>query len=153
MQLIIAAIGRASANSPETRLFEEYKKRLPWKLELRERELKRDVATNRRKTEETALLLDACDGAQALIALDERGQALKSTEFAARIGQWQQEGITKLAFLIGGSDGLDQDAIQRAQLRLSFGRMSWPHMLARAMLAEQLYRAHTILARHPYHRE
>jgi len=77
---------------------------------------------------------------------------VNSPEFARLLARWRDEGRTGAAFLIGGADGLAPDLVARADLRLSFGRMVWPHMLARAMLAEQLYRAASILAGSPYHR-
>jgi 23S rRNA (pseudouridine1915-N3)-methyltransferase len=78
---------------------------------------------------------------------------LSSRSFAARIGAWQQQSRSELAFLIGGPDGLAGALIERADLVLALGRMTWPHLLVRMLLAEQLYRASTILAGHPYHRE
>lgn len=87
------------------------------------------------------------------IALDERGKALTSVELANRIGGWRDEGIREIRFLIGAADGLSGEERAEADLFLSFGALTWPHMLARAMLAEQLWRASAILANHPYHRE
>jgi 23S rRNA (pseudouridine1915-N3)-methyltransferase len=86
-------------------------------------------------------------------ALDEHGKMLSSAEFAAWLGRMRDNGQRELCFLIGGPDGLDPELAQSATLALSFGRMTLPHGLARAALAEQLYRAATILAGHPYHRE
>ena len=91
------------------------------------------------------------DGA-AVVALDERGRALTSPELAAWLARVRDDGARDCAFLIGGADGLDPALVRRADLVLSFGPMVWPHMLARAMLAEQLYRATQILAGTPYHR-
>jgi 23S rRNA (pseudouridine1915-N3)-methyltransferase len=90
------------------------------------------------------------DGA-ALALLDERGVLLSSPDLAARIADWR-DGARDAAFVIGGADGLDRDLRERADLLLSFGPMVWPHMLARVMLSEQLYRAASILAGSPYHR-
>ena len=89
---------------------------------------------------------------QCAIALDETGSALPSREFAARIGRWRDDGVAELAFVIGGAEGLDRGLIERAALVLSLGPMTWPHLMVRAMLAEQLYRAEAILRGHPYHR-
>lgn len=102
---------------------------------------------------EAALLGRAIPAGALVVALDERGRTLSSPEFAEQLGRWRDDGISALAFLIGGADGLDPDLRDRADMVLSFGPMVWPHMLARAMLAEQLYRAASILAGAPYHRE
>jgi 23S rRNA (pseudouridine1915-N3)-methyltransferase len=98
------------------------------------------------------LLADAVPKGATIIVLDQRGKTLSSEDFATRLGRWQDEGVGDLAFIIGGADGLDPAWRQRAALVLSLGAMTWPHVLARVMLAEQLYRAQSILAGHPYHR-
>jgi len=100
---------------------------------------------------EAALLLDAAP-AGPLVALDERGAALSSEGLAERLAEWRDGGARETVFAIGGADGHGAALRARADLMLSFGKMVWPHMLARAMLAEQLYRAASILAGTPYHR-
>ncbi len=87
------------------------------------------------------------------ILLDEKGAALGSLAFAERLGRWRDDGVREARFLIGAADGFDDAERAGADLLLNFGAMTWPHMLARAMLAEQLWRATSILAGHPYHRE
>ena len=87
------------------------------------------------------------------VALDERGRVLTSPDLAKQLAHWRDDGVPETAFLIGGADGLAASVRKDADLVLSFGAMVWPHMLARAMLTEQLYRATTILAGSPYHRE
>jgi len=87
------------------------------------------------------------------IVMDERGRALPSRDFARRLGEWRDRGVPEARFLIGAADGHDDAMRDGADMLLSFGPATWPHMLARAMLAEQLYRATAILANHPYHRE
>ena len=87
-----------------------------------------------------------------VILLDERGKNLSSEEFAATLGRWRDEGVRETRFLIGAADGHDEAMRADADLLIAFGKATWPHLLARAMLAEQLYRATTILAGHPYHR-
>lgn len=101
--------------------------------------------------EGAALLRQAPEGSH-LCALDERGEALSSPAFAALLARLRDEGARDLCLLIGGADGLDPGLRDRARHRMSLGPMVWPHMLVRAMLAEQLYRAATILAGSPYHR-
>jgi 23S rRNA (pseudouridine1915-N3)-methyltransferase len=92
-------------------------------------------------------------GNATLIACDERGKAMASRDFAARLGALRDEGVRELAFAIGGADGLDPRVKDAARERLAFGPQTWPHALVRAMLAEQVYRAVTILAGGPYHRD
>ena len=87
-----------------------------------------------------------------VVALDERGKAMPSADFATQIETWRDNGVADLVFVIGGPDGLAPAVGTRADLMLAFGKMSWPHQLARAMLLEQVYRALTILTGHPYHR-
>lgn len=87
------------------------------------------------------------------VALDERGKHLGSAEFAAILGRWRDNGVRETRFLIGAADGHDDALRNDADLLIAFGKATWPHMLARAMLAEQLWRATSILAGHPYHRE
>lgn len=87
-----------------------------------------------------------------VVALDERGKSITSEDFARDLAKWRDAGEAKIVFAIGGSDGLSAEVKQRARLTMAFGTQTWPHLLVRAMLAEQLYRAVTILGGHPYHR-
>ncbi len=104
------------------------------------------------KPAEAALLAKALPDNATLVVLDERGKLLTSPDFASKIADWRDQGQANLAFMIGGADGLDASLLARADLKLSFGKMVWPHMLARVMLTEQLYRAASILSGAPYHR-
>jgi 23S rRNA (pseudouridine1915-N3)-methyltransferase len=101
---------------------------------------------------EADLLARALPDGALLVTLDERGQTLSSPEFAAELARWRDAGRQEAAFVIGGADGIAARLRDRADLSMSFGRMVWPHMLARVMLAEQLYRAASILSGAPYHR-
>lgn len=101
---------------------------------------------------EAVLLERAIPKASVIVALDERGKLQSSPEFASQLGDWRDSGRGDVAFVIGGADGIAPDLRKRADFKLSFGRMVWPHMLARVMLSEQLYRAASILAGSPYHR-
>jgi 23S rRNA (pseudouridine1915-N3)-methyltransferase len=101
---------------------------------------------------EGELLARALPAGAVLVVLDERGKTLSSPELAAQLAAWRDGGRQDAAFVIGGADGIDPALRSRADLAISFGRMVWPHMLVRVMLAEQLYRATTILAGSPYHR-
>ncbi len=152
MKLTLLAIGKARG-SQESALFESYCKRLPWKITLKELEERRSYAdAGERMHREGALLLSALPKAAFVVALDSRGKTLGSQELATQFGQWQKAGHSHIAFLIGGADGLDESVLRASAFRLSLGTMTWPHLLVRAMLAEQLYRAWAILQGHPYHR-
>jgi 23S rRNA (pseudouridine1915-N3)-methyltransferase len=104
------------------------------------------------KTPEGAALLERSTG-DHLIACDEHGTARASRDFAARLARLRDDGVRRLVFAIGGADGLDETVLGAARERLAFGPQTWPHALARAMLAEQIYRAATIMAGTPYHRD
>ena len=108
-------------------------------------------ATARRADEAKALTAALPDG--AVIALDERGKSITSGAFAQQLTRWRDDGRPAVSFVVGGADGLDPVLTARADLVLSFSPLTWPHQLVRIMLAEQLYRATTILSGHPYHRE
>ncbi len=101
--------------------------------------------------EATALRRALPEGCR-LVCLDERGRALTSPALAAQIGDWRDAGTRDVAFVIGGADGLERNLVNRADLALSMGKLVWPHLLARVMVAEQLYRAMSILSGTPYHR-
>jgi len=105
-----------------------------------------------RKADEAARLLANLPAGGAVVVLDEHGKSIASETLAKRIGGWRDEG-RNIVFMIGGPDGHDPSLRARADLVLSFGAQTWPHQMVRIMLAEQLYRAATILAGHPYHRE
>jgi 23S rRNA (pseudouridine1915-N3)-methyltransferase len=152
MRVTIAAVGR-DRSGPARDLFDEYCRRCPWPIHLHEVSPRTTDPVERRRAEEAERLSSALSRDAVLIALDENGRNLTSRALAARIGTWQRQGRSALAFLIGGPDGLDPALIERADLVLALGRMTWPHRLVRVLLAEQLYRAGTILAGHPYHRD
>jgi 23S rRNA (pseudouridine1915-N3)-methyltransferase len=152
MNIVIAAVGRLR-RGPERDLLETYRRRLHWSLAIQEVEEKRPLSTAERQRREAALLRAAIPEDALLIALDETGAQMTSPAFAARISAWRDEGVRTLAFALGGADGLDPGFRDEARMRIAFGTMTWPHMLARCMLVEQLYRAQQILAGHPYHRE
>ena len=151
MNILIAAIGRAKAG-PEKDLTEDYISRLPWRVDLKEIEIKKEADAATRKATDGAASLAAGPAGARNVVLDERGTAQSSAQFATRLGAWRDGGARSVAFLIGGADGHDETVRTRAEMLLSFGAMTWPHMMVRAMLAEQIYRAHSILTNHPYHR-
>jgi len=139
MLLHIIARGKI-ARSPEAELMERYARRLTWPF--RHTELP-DVGGKVPPPVQTPV---------REVLLDERGKAMSSEEFAALLGRWRDEGVRECRFLIGAADGHGDAARKEADHLLCFGKMTWPHLLARAMLAEQLWRATAILAGHPYHR-
>jgi len=157
MRLTVVAVGRLKAG-PERELVERYRERIEGSaratgfagldlVEIPESRARRD--DDRRAEEAGALLARA--GSGALVAFDERGRSPTSEAFAARIGAWR-DGGRDAAFLIGGPDGLDESVRRRADLVVSFGALTLPHQLVRALVLEQVYRALTILSGHPYHR-
>ena len=152
MRLWIAAVGRGG-RAVSGEVYGDYARRLNWPLELREVELRQTLPPEKRKICESEKLLAAVPEGAVLVALDEKGKALSSREFALKLGAWRDDSIADLAFLVGGADGLDQSTREKAALVLSLGLMTWSHLLVHGMLAEQLYRAQSILTGHPYHRE
>ena len=159
MRLTIAAIGRLKPG-PERELFKSYVKRLeavgrshhigPLGL-IEIRESKQRVAAARRE-EEARRLLEKLSNPPYLIVLDEAGKALSSRDFADFVRRRRDAGEAELAFVVGGADGIGKPLIDKAKLKLALGAMTLSHGLARVVLAEQLYRAGTIIAGHPYHR-
>ena len=156
MRILICAVGRAR-QGPLRDVYEDYAGRIGstrifGRVDLREVEERKTASTAELRDREGALLRAALPKQAILVALDARGQSLASEAFAARLAKWRDGGASDIAFVIGGADGLEPTLVKQADLVLSLGAMTWPHMLARVMLAEQLYRAATILQGHPYHR-
>ena len=139
MQLHIIARGKIG-RSAEAELVERYLKRIAWPTKVTE-------------LPDRGGVIPPAPPASVTILLDERGTIFSSTDFAKKLEQWRDGGKREAQFLIGAADGHDAALRGTADLILSFGPATWPHMLARAMLAEQLFRATSILANHPYHRE
>ena len=152
MRITIVAVGTLRAG-PERVLAEKYLSRITWPIAVREVEEKRRLKGAALQKREGELILAACPRGALVVALDEGGKPLASADFAARLGGWQDEGLADIVFAIGGADGLDPAVRARAALVLAFGAMTLPHQLVRGVLLEQIYRAQTILAGHPYHRE
>jgi 23S rRNA (pseudouridine1915-N3)-methyltransferase len=139
MLLHIVARGKIG-RSPEAELVERYLKRIVWPTRITE------------LTESGGKVPPPPENGVTIL-LDEKGQTLASLDFAGRLERWRDEGRREARFLIGGADGFGDGERAGADLLLSFGKATWPHLLARVMLAEQLWRATSILANHPYHRE
>jgi 23S rRNA (pseudouridine1915-N3)-methyltransferase len=159
MRLLVISIGRLK-QGPERELAERYRERfddIGRKLGFRGLEIHeipesraRDAAT--RIAEEAAAIIAAKPEKSLLVALDEHGDNIDSTAFARHLGRWRDQSVANTIFVIGGADGLSPDLRRKAKLRIAFGSATWPHQMVRVMLLEQIYRAATILAGHPYHR-
>ncbi len=159
MRVAVIAVGRLK-QGPERELAERYFDRfdeIGRKLGFRALSVHeipesraRDAAT--RMAEEATAIGAHIPDKSVVVALDERGQNLDSSVFARHLGRWRDEGTAHTIFLIGGADGLSPELRRKATLAIAFGSATWPHQMVRVMLLEQLYRAATILAGHPYHR-
>lgn len=158
MRIAIAAVGRMKSG-PERELVARYLDRAAMSgkplaltgFDVTELNESRAGSPAARKAEEArGLRATLPDG--IIVTLDERGKSISSEAFAAQLGRWRDDGRPAIGFVIGGADGIDPDFVRAADLVLSFSPMVWPHQLVRIMLAEQLYRATTILSGHPYHR-
>jgi len=155
MRLHICAVGRLRAG-PERALIDDYLTRVDrtgrglglGPAAVQEVEDKKGGGM----AAEAVLLQRAVPKGARIIALDERGKVMTSPDFANVLADWRDTGSQDVAFVIGGADGIDPTLRAQADMKLSFGKMVWPHMLVRVMLAEQLYRAASILAGSPYHR-
>ena len=159
MRIIVAAVGRLK-QGPETELSGRYRKRAAQtgrQLGLRDVEVieireSRAGDAGKRMLEESIALANVIPQDAVVVVLDSRGESLDSHTLAAQLSNWRENGRTATVFLIGGADGLAVNIGEKASLRLSFGKATWPHQLVRVMLLEQIYRATTILTGHPYHR-
>lgn len=159
MRLTILSVGRQSP-SPEQTLCESYAaeaqgfaRKLGFQaLELQRIDASRAATSAARMKDEATRLLARIPAGAHRIALDERGKARTSEDFAAHLGMLRDRALRDAVFIVGGADGLEAAFRDAAEERLAFGPQTWPHQLVRAMLAEQIFRALTILAGHPYHR-
>ncbi len=145
MKATILAIGKCKRGSPEAEIIGEYVKRSSWDVMIKEKD-------NANQEDEARFLQDNIPPAAKVIVLDERGANMSSLDLAAKIEGWMLNGCSEVCFLIGGADGHLPSTRDKADLLLSFGKLTLPHMLMRAVLAEQIYRVQTIISHHPYHR-
>ena len=153
----LRAVGRLAGRSEERALVDDYLFRfgqtgrgLGWRFE---GETEVEDKRNGGMGAEAALLRASVPAGSLLVCLDERGAVLSSPEFAKKLQDWADQGRSDVCFVVGGADGIDPSLRGEAAFLLSFGRMVWPHKLVRVMIAEQLYRAASIIAGTPYHRE
>jgi 23S rRNA (pseudouridine1915-N3)-methyltransferase len=159
MRVVVICVGRLK-QGPERELAERYRERfddIGRKLGFRGPDIHeipesraRDTAT--RISEEAAAITALMPEKHVLVALDERGENIDSAGFARHLGRWRDQSAANTVFVIGGADGLSPELRRKAKLRIAFGSATWPHQMVRVMLLEQIYRAATILAGHPYHR-
>lgn len=151
MKIRILAAGRFR-NGPEKDLYDQYAARLAWPVDLVEIEDRRKLPPERRKRAETEKILGEITRGTALIACDATGKQIASESFAKTLQRFEDSGRDPVTIVIGGAEGLGTPVLDRADLVLGLGRMTWPHLLVRGLIAEQLFRAQAILSGHPYHR-
>jgi 23S rRNA (pseudouridine1915-N3)-methyltransferase len=152
IRIVILAIGK-QRRGPLGDLQAHYAARLTSPPAIVELEERRKLPPEPLRAREAELILAALPAGARLVALDEHGSNWTSRDLADRLAAWRDQGTATLAFAIGGAEGLGRAVIERADAVLSLGAMTWPHLLVRGMLLEQLYRAQQILAGHPYHRD
>ncbi len=151
MRLTIASVGKFRGGPLEA-LYTHYVDRIPWQTTLREVEEKKPLKGDKLKSREADLLMKAVPKGATILALHEFGKEYGSVDFSKMLGQYADSGVQDIAFLIGGADGHSSTTLERADRLISLGKMTWPHLMVRGLLAEQIYRAHSILTNHPYHR-
>lgn len=151
MNIQLLVVGRLKKGA-HYNLFQDYLKRMDWQISIHEIESKHKDKKNIHK-DETAQIVDRLNSHSFIIAMDERGETLPSRILAEKFQHIQNGGQNHIQIIIGGADGLNDEIRQHADFLLSFGQQTWPHMLARVMLLEQIYRCQQILKNHPYHRD
>ncbi len=145
MKITLGVIGKCKSTSPEGEIIKRYQERIKWDLTIKEKD-------NATQAEEAKFLQSCIAPSAKVVVLDERGKNMTSPEFATILENWIDSGTPEICFLIGGADGHLEETRKKADLILSFGKMTFPHILMRAVLTEQIYRAQTIISGHPYHR-
>lgn len=153
MRIQILAIGKMKKNSPEKQIIDDYIQKTLWPIEIHEAEEHRPLSSVQIKEAEGKLLEKMIPKGAKIVVLDEKGKELNSHEFSEQIEHWKDQSVSDIVFLIGGAFGHSSEIKQKADLLLSFGRMTLPHMLMRAVLTEQIYRAFTLSEGHPYHKD
>jgi 23S rRNA (pseudouridine1915-N3)-methyltransferase len=159
MRILVAAVGRLK-QGPERELAERYRKRAVdagrktgvSAVDIIEIKESRAGNPERRMFEESIAIANVIPEEAAVVILDGRGESMSSSAFAGRLQGWRSQDISAVAFIVGSHDGLAPSLREKSRLAIAFGAATWPHQLARIMLLEQIYRALTIIAGHPYHR-
>ena len=152
MRVSILAIGK-NRQGVFKDLYEFYAKRIQWEIQLVEVEIRKTLDWKKQRLNETKKLLSSAPKGSHIVILDESGKLLTSRALSNWINNQVDNGAKDVSFLIGGSHGLDLSSISSPSLTISLGRVTWPHLMIRGMIAEQLYRAQQILKNHPYHRD
>ncbi len=154
MKITIIAINNFEKNAYQE-IFAEFKKRMHYNIDLKELKTKlvKNISQNQIKKEEGAVILKNIDKNSFIIALDEKGKEHSSKDFAALFEKITLGGKSHITFIIGGAYGLDEEVLQNANLRMSLSKLTFPHLMVRIILIEQIYRAQSIIDGHPYHKE
>lgn len=145
MKITLGVIGKCKTNSPEGEIIKRYEERMKWNLCIKEKD-------NSNQIDEAKFLKSCIANGAKVVVLDERGKNMTSPELAQIVEGWMNAGCSEICFLIGGADGHMEETRNNADLVLSFGKLTLPHILMRAVLAEQIYRLETIINHHPYHK-
>lgn len=145
MKITLGVIGKCKPQSPEGEIITRYQERMKWELKIKEKD-------NSTQQEEAKFLTSTISPSSKVVVLDERGKNMSSPELANIVENWMQQGCSEICFLIGGAEGHLEETRQKADLILSFGKLTLPHILMRAVLVEQIYRLETIINHHPYHK-
>ncbi len=145
MKITLGVIGKCKPKSPEGEIITRYQERMKWELKIKEKD-------NSTQQEEAKFLTSIISPSSKVVVLDERGKNMSSPELANIVENWMQQGCSEICFLIGGAEGHLEETRQKADLVLSFGKLTLPHILMRAVLVEQIYRLETIINHHPYHK-
>lgn len=148
MNVSIHVINKISSSAHETKIIDDYLKRIPWNIKIHQLELKNKLPVEKQKEMEGNLLLNSVSSKDYIISLDERGNQYNSLEFCKMINELNQP----ISFFIGGAFGLSDAVKSKSSMLLSLGKLTLPHVFARMLLVEQLYRAYTISENHPYHK-
>ena len=151
MKIKIISIGQFKKNILKD-VFFYYIHRLPWKITLCEIKPSKNRNFLERKKVDSNNLLISTENSDIVISLDKSGKIISTEKFTTFINDWNYD-QKNISFLIGGAEGLTKECLENSRLTVSLGKMTWPHLLVRVMLAEQLYRASTIISKHPYHRK
>ncbi len=150
MKIKIVSVGQFKNNKLKF-IFNDYVKKLPWKLELKEIKQSKYKSQTLRKETDSLNLLENIGKNELIICLDKSGAIMSTQNLTDYISECKNYNMN-ISFIIGGAEGISKDCLSRSEKTISFGKMTWPHLLVRVMLAEQLYRVSTIISNHPYHR-